>query len=357
MVIYYLYYIILYLLSLLTLKDRRYVPYIACIVFVLLFLLCALRGPGVDRDYGTYIYNAEKMLKRLDYFDFRNLIYYEASYYIFASFSIKILNSMQYFFIFYALIGVWLKLKATTYYTNSFFLSILLYFSSWYLLHEMTQIRAGVAVGILSLSIKDIYDRKPTRFIVKFLIACSFHYSSVFFFPAYFLNPLNIRKYFLLLIIITSFVMAYSGFNIFDNRFISIFSGTKIEEYNFLASANIMKLKVFNGLFLINSLISIILLLNVEKIQKFNKYAILFVKLNSISIIFYLVLSSVPMIAVRIAELYSIVQLFLFPCIIYLFKNKYFGYLFIIILTFIYLFINLSYSQMIYDYRLFFNYV
>lgn len=54
------------------------------------------------------------------------------------------------------------------------FLSIFTYISLYFVLLEMTQIRAGVAIGIFLLSIKDIYNRNLINFSLKIIAATLF---------------------------------------------------------------------------------------------------------------------------------------------------------------------------------------
>lgn len=83
------------------------------------------------------------------------------------------------FFLLYALLGVVLKLSFVSKYSRLPVLSTYVYVTLYFVGHEMTQIRTGVAAGLYLYAIARLakYDRK--RFIVLILLAASFHYSAV----------------------------------------------------------------------------------------------------------------------------------------------------------------------------------
>ena len=88
-------------------------------------------------------------------------------------------------FVIYASIGVTCKIFAIKRLTSLLFLSLVIYISNVYLLHDMTQIRAGVASGIFLLAIRPLAEHKIFRYTALILLAALFHYSSLLLLPRY----------------------------------------------------------------------------------------------------------------------------------------------------------------------------
>ncbi|WP_296664928.1 EpsG family protein [Treponema sp. UBA753] len=95
-------------------------------------------------------------------------------------------KSLVFIYFLCAFIGLYLKGSFYAQYSNNFFISILFYIFTIYFLHEYTQIRAAIALGICYLSVKEINRRQFKRFVFRILVAMSFHYSAILMFPVYF---------------------------------------------------------------------------------------------------------------------------------------------------------------------------
>ena len=93
-----------------------------------------------------------------------------------------------YLFLLFAILGVSFKLIAIKQLTELWFLSLILYLSNFFILHEMTQIRAGVASAFLLLCVKPIYDRDLKRFLLFAVLGFLFHYSAIVILPLWFLG-------------------------------------------------------------------------------------------------------------------------------------------------------------------------
>lgn len=111
---------------------------------------------STDADHDMYIYLYHHLNDDVDV---------EPSFNIIVNFS-KIIceNEPIIMFIIYAFIGVFLKLRAIAILSNFIFLSLAIYVSEYYILQEMTQIRAGIAGGLFLLSIKPLYNKKWINF-------------------------------------------------------------------------------------------------------------------------------------------------------------------------------------------------
>ncbi|UAN59426.1 EpsG family protein [Serratia sp. JSRIV004] len=119
----------------------------------------------------------------------------EAGFWLIAFISDTIFgDNVQAFLFLYAFIAVSLKIYAIYKVSDFPIVSVILYIGFFFVLHEMTQIRIGLAMAFVLLSINDVLSRRPAHFIMKIIIAVFFHYSAVLCFILYFLNPNKINK-------------------------------------------------------------------------------------------------------------------------------------------------------------------
>ncbi len=335
MFIYYIQYFIVFFISFLTSFKRHSEKYIAIIIYALLVILPVLKGAHVDRDFSVYQYYFQNIIK-IDYVG-EKIFYYEPINYILPFIANKI-NSQYFVHIslgIMTLIGVYLKLKSFDI-SNSFFLSVALYLTNFYLLHEWTQLRSGISSGIFLLSIKHIYNRDPIKYARNMFFACMFHYSSVLYLPLYFFSGEKINTRIYLIIIIIFSLLSILNIGILD---VGIFSFIpKIQAYLELMDKGVFdELNIWNNPgFMINYIITLFILINIRNLKNYNKYAILLVKINIISILLYIFLAPLPAVATRASQMLGVVQLCLFPIVIFSFKEKWVPYFVIISVSLIY---------------------
>lgn len=83
------------------------------------------------------------------------------------------------FFLIYAIIGVTVKCAAIASLSSRVLLSFFLYLMLYFLPHEMTQIRVGVAAGVYLFALKALARGDKTSFLIRMFFAVCFHYSAV----------------------------------------------------------------------------------------------------------------------------------------------------------------------------------
>src|ERR1035437_6597405 len=76
----------------------------------------------------------------------------------------------------------------------------IIYFSFYFFLHELTQIRAGVASAFILMSIPYIYEKNPKKFFLYAGAAAVFHFSALVLLPFYFLKRDKIHTWYFFLI-------------------------------------------------------------------------------------------------------------------------------------------------------------
>ena len=206
-------------------------------------------------------------------------------------------------------------------------LSVYLYICLYFVLHEMTQIRVGVACGIFLLSIPDMISRNYKRYFFKCAIAISFHYSAVIMILLYFIDPakLNKKVYYTLPalgvfislfpdLVLKLLSIAVAVFPSFISAKVNVYLDLMSDDaYNKINTANlfILSLLIFYYFALYNSSRLVF------------KADTLLIKLFGIQIFIYYALSSVPAFSIRLSEFVGVCLVVTIPHFVFLFKDKY----------------------------------
>lgn len=323
------------------------------IVVVILILFAGLRGEGVDKDHFNYVLLFDHVSKYSDFFNFGTE---PAS--IFIPVTLKYLNFYDGYYIvtlIYAAIALILNYIAIKRFSVFLPASFLLYYSNYFLLHEMTQIRVGVAVAICILSINNILNKELSKFLLKILIACLFHYTAILFVFTYLINFNNFNKNKYLILLLFSFLVG---------RYVNIIG--VISNLPFLQSVN--KIKVYSDLYqvkaedfanplnlmlLINLFVSLLVMNKVNLIEDLNmrKCVIIFTKINLIGIISFWLFMKTATIGFRVSEIYSSVNYISFTYLLVVYEKRYFSYICLIIaISSLFLGINLFKEQLVHSY-------
>lgn len=251
-------------------------------------------------------------------------------------------------FLLYAFLGVVTKVMAINKMSNLFYLSVLVYISHFFILHELTQIRAGVAAGFVLLAIIPLYYRNLKHFLILMCIATLFHYSALIILPLWFLKT-NSKVRFLYFSVPVGFLLYFVGFDFIQNVPVPYIQ-TKLDAYQALSRQGVSgfdRINVFNAVFLVKIALFYFIMINREKISVNNKYFYLLLRIEGLSLFALPALSLIPAIAYRIHEFLGIVEIVLFPLLVYAFRQKFVGYAVVIGLAVALFCINIFYNQLI----------
>ncbi|WP_369769581.1 EpsG family protein [Flavobacterium sp. WC2416] len=320
-------------------KERIYKSILFFVLGLVLILIAGFRSEVVDRDYANYV----------TYFHEQDYLAVEPAFVVISKCINSYLGSNPiYLFVLFATIGVSFKSIAIRQLTELWFLSLVIYLSNFFILHEMTQIRAGVASAFLLLCVKPIYDRDLKRFLLFAILGFTFHYSAIVILPLWFLG-IKARKKALLFSLPVAYIIYFSGINLITTIPISVIQN-KIAMYQTLmelGNEESILINVFNLVFLAKIVVFYFLLSKYELILSYNKYTPILMKIYCISLMSYLVLAVMPPIATRINELFAIVDIILIPFIYYAFKPVWFSKSIVVFIGICFLLINLFYVKLI----------
>jgi transmembrane protein EpsG len=221
----------------------------------------------------------------------------------------------------YAFIGIGLKIQAIKKYSKYAFISLAIYFLTYFWLHDYTQIRAGVASGFALIAVCNLETKKYIKYFLYILLAICFHWSAIIYiiiFPLFFL-PNRVIQIFVIL----SFLASIVGFDL-SKIIILLTSSPAINTYFYIHSGHVAGINVLNSL----SLTSVVIYFFYSYILKRthcdlnNQYKL---KICGLSLVAYFMFSclQLPVVAYRLYEILNIVYIILLPEIMVSVKEKY----------------------------------
>lgn len=358
MLIYYIYFIFLFVLAveyeLNPFKDRRLLIFIG----ISLALLAGLRGEEVSRDYLLYQYAFDNIL---------DFIPDEADGYfsIYEPGFIGVVIFLKIFFIqnyglaimlFFASASVAIKIFVFDRFSVNPYLVILLYFSHYFIIHEMTQIRVGFASAIFLVSLFFYFKNNYKAYVGMILLATLFHYSALFYLILLLIRKENFNRYIYTTLLVMSIILGIVKlplFNLLGGLF-SIGGNTgKIGTYNTIMEYGLAdEVKVFNVINLTKIFCSIYLMYFIPKydLLKDNRLT-LFLKCNIISIFTLSLFSGVPLIAFRISDLFAVVSVFNYAYLAKYLPFLKFNIWFVVLIAGMLFYLNIIYGDLLQPYE------
>jgi len=326
------FYLIFFILSLtLFLKFRQEILIKQLIVFVLIIL--AVLSHNYSVDYGNHVAMYNEAVA--------GILKHEISYYLLARF-VDLFSGTP----LYAVMGVTVKYKALSQLTEFLFPSLLIYFSYFFILHDVTQIRAGVSSAFVLMSITALPDRNKFRFFIFAFLAVLFHYSALIILPLIFLNGNRIQIIYFFLIPLGFIIWAL---NINLSGFLSHihFEQIQVKYQTYLQLAASEQIDLINLLSFSRIIFCYILLWKWEYLAEKSRYAVVIIKIYILSSLSFIVFSDIPTLAFRVSELLGIVEIVLIPYILYLIKNRTIGKLILSFIALGFLCLTLLYERII----------
>lgn len=329
-------------------KEEKILVFI--VFCFLLSLFAGFRGPLVGKDYTIYQEYFDLVPAGISFLSPPGFVA-EPLYTFIPAFTKLIGLSIVWVFVVYAFLGVFIKGAVIVRSTPFIFLALLVYYSNFFLLHEMTQIRIGVAFGIFLTALPFLYDKKLLRYSCMILLACCFHFSAIIYWAVYFIDHKKLNKklyFFLILVIFPIALFKIDPISIMRQLHLGVFT-EKIEFYYAAMEDGTFdtKINLFNVFTLINIGLCTLFVWKIELLQLHFKYAVLFVKMYVISLLIFVSLAFMPPLAFRMKELFEAVQFLLIPQIVYLFKGKYLGRVIVVSIAFILFFINVFHLELV----------
>lgn len=321
-------------------NQRKAIP--CLFITVSLFLISVFRPIGIDCDSESYfdMYNGDQ------------LILAEYSFVLISDFAYYVFNDYRVMFAIYAILGILFKLYTINRITPLLFLSILIYLSNFYILHDFTQIRAGASASMFLFALKYMLDSRRIPALVCMLFAVFFHYSSLAYLPLLVLTNNSLSKFWrwlLVAVVPVAYLIYFLGINIITAIPIP-FIGAKLELYQQLQETGETKIdyvNVFSMVLLVKIAIYYLLLWKYEVIEEKAPFIPLLLKIYAMSIVSLIVLTPLPVLSFRVSDLYGIVEILLIPLIYYGVKPKWASRLIVAFIAFVIMSVNIFGNELI----------
>ena len=323
-------------------RLRKYDLAIYVTLGIVLILFAGFREIGFDRDsenYEMYFYNYDEPGMELTV---------EYSFRLLSRIFYSLFGDARSIFLFYALLGISLKMFALKRLSEFWFLPICVYIGYFYILQDLTQIRSSIVSGLTLLAIPYIAEGRRKVTLVLLLISCLFHYSAISLLPILFLNGKDMNgksRLIWSLLIPVGYVLHFLPFDIFTTVRIPYITD-KIVIYEDLRDKGIIgeEVNVFNLVFLVRCAIYFYVLYFYDSIRPHFKYLPVAIKMMGISLFVFPALSKLPVLSFRISDLYGIAEIPIITCLYYTVNPKWVGKLLVtsisIILFLIYIYVE-----------------
>lgn len=313
-----IYIICLLILSLFSVlySDKKFIKLKTLFLFLIITILSLFVGTrteSVARDYSNYF----------DYFEliiFNNL--YLADFYriepglkfipqFFKLFIYDTSLIINLSFLLIAFISIFYKIKIITYLSESFLLSLIIYFSNLYMKQDFIAIRSGIATAFVFYSYYlYLNDKNKWKVIIYFLLAMLFHYSAIIFLPVFFFNRITINK--LMVIMLSSIMISFVDISFLNIKEILYLFGRESTSYEDVDVA----LNKFNFRIIFTLIFTFYFYICQKKFLRYTNFESLF-KLNIYSLIMFFLFSNLNMaFSLRSFELLSFVQVILLTFIL-----------------------------------------
>lgn len=301
---------ILIFLSIIRLKnDVKRVVFVSISIFLCLF--AGLRGMGYDYEpYAYYIYNnidSPPMEPGFSILLWITQLFHN---------SIALLLTV-------AIIAVALKASFIYKYSYNYFLSLLIYFHISFLIHDMGQMRYGLAMGVVLWAMDALLKDKKKMFFVLVTLAVSFHYSALIVYPIYFLRNYRVSTKLFIILCLSSFALVTlnaTGVFFWVADHIPIVGVVhRIDFYVTEGGDFESKGAGFNFSFLFR--LFVLLLFYFVKKHNDNHVVNAFFNFYVYGIFVYLILTSVPSFSYRCSFYFKLLEIIIIPFIIYRVRN------------------------------------
>lgn len=324
-----------YLLSLISIfKNTKKIllPFLGFTIFTL-FMISGFRSMNVGydnvghQDFFNNIANGNMAIG-----DFK-----EPGYTL-LSWLVSHVGGFNLFLVIYAVISILILVISIKYFSINPYISIYIYYTSYFLGNNMAKLRQSMSVLILLLAL--IYLNKDDRksFFLIVLIAAIFHASALFFLIILFLNKIDLSKKKMYLFIVLSVLIGQSGiveFIYYD----WIGNSQFIQSLNFLGLsrlanyANLSYTVRESGGYLgylytlVNSILVVLLYDKLKNIN--NNKGLIIAKTFYWGCILFFLLFNLSLINERLTMPFLLTQIFLIPYFLKVIENKYLRILFV----------------------------
>lgn len=230
-------------------------------------------------------------------------------------------------FFIYAILAIPLKLTALWKCTPYVFTALIVYVGIYFPLHDVVQIRCGVAAGFLMWTLVPLAKRQYLLAIGLTLCATLFHYSSLAFLPVILVGNFRINKYWKCLlgatvpICLVLYLLHYDVLSLAPN---SVIEG-KVDLYKEMSEAGDwdMYIPYKQVTFLAEFILLYVFLFYYDTIEQHCIYAPILIKILVMEMAFITLFAGIPVLGGRLHDLFGTFNALAFTCTLFCVKPRY----------------------------------
>ena len=334
MIIYFTIFIIICLPVFFNFKQLNLVKTIISLILIITALLSSHYSKDYSNTIGMYREATAGIMK------------HEFSFYFLARVLDSVFKNPFVLLLLYSALGVSIKVYAITRLTEFIFPSLLIYFSYYFFLHEVTQIRAGVSSALVLLSIAFLSEQKNYKFFAFAFLASIFHYSAIVIFPLILIKRDTVQRIYYFLIPAGFLIWAL---NINLSALLSVINieYIRIKYQTYLQLSDVHRIHLVNVLSVSRFIFCYILLWKWRFLKGKANFSVVLIKLYVLSSFVFIIFSDIPALAFRLSEFLGIVEIILIPYLYYLLKDRLLGKVIVTSASLAFLALVLFYERLI----------
>lgn len=337
-------------------KAITNINFVLSVLAIFLALFIGLRDIPVSRDYESYLKTFNVVIHGGSNDGQGVLPLFEPGFTLIVIACYKLFDSNQAIAVMLVFGTISIALKIFVFRKISFnpLLVLLLYYSHFFLIQEMTQIRYGMACSLFFLALYYYLQDKKLITLFFIFLAVLFHNSAIIFPFLFLLRKDKLNKWLFVGMLVSAVILGLARIPflslvvpVVDLNTVS----SKLTTYaEFAEKGYYEKVRFFNVINAINILLtaSILFLYIKNKIE--DERLVLFLKINIFSIFIFGLLIDVPSIATRTSEIFGAVSPLLFAYGARLFPFGKFNIFILIVVAALYLYVNIFYGNLLNPY-------
>lgn len=290
---------------------------------ICLILTASLKVVGGDSDSGSYenlFVNYEKPMVR------KTL---EPSFIVIADVINRLSGNIHWLFFIYAILAIPLKLHSIRQLSEYLFLPLIVYSCHYFILHDLTQIRAAVASGLLLTAIKPLCEGKRVKAAILIACAVVFHYSALALFIILPFGNKPLTRYWkmtLALVVPVCYLLFLMHFDPLTTLPIP-YVGDKLELYKEMKDYGFFDdFYMYKNPLLWTKVITFYLLIAYhDTVIRHNAYLPVLLKIMAVSLACFFVFAQLPVLSARLSELFGIVDIITISLLFYIVKPAWVG--------------------------------
>ena len=293
----------------------------ALVAFAIAMICIATFKPMTTADAGTYEYYF--------YFNDDELIELatEPTYIYLSRLVLALGGEVVVIFFIYAMLSIPLKLAVLWKCTPYVFTAMIVYLGIYYPLHDVVQIRCGVATAFLLWALIPLAKRQYLMATGLMLVATIFHYSSLAFLPVLLVGNIRITKYWKIFlgvsvpVCLILYFLHLGAISLLPSSFIE----GKMDLYKEMSESGDWEEYIpYKQLtFLAEFVLLYIFLYFYDTIEKHCIYAPILIKILVIEMGFITLFSEIPVLGGRLHDLFGMFNALAFTCCLYSIKPRY----------------------------------